>query len=1043
MKIRSLYIDGFGKFHDWKPPTRFGEGLTAIVGPNEAGKTTLLAFIRRMLYGFPDGRKNLNHYPPINGGKIGGRLEILGEDGREYILSRNGVRSRPSLTYADGTAARGLKPLSLLGPCDQVFYENVCAIGLDELQEISTLREDEVRDRLAAAGAGNLPVREVSNALQEAAGEIYVVGGKVRKINTLVSDLRDVEEKIRDVKKRQGEYDLINEAIVQEREAAREEEERRKGAEEAIAYLKGLAQAWEVFLERERSRDALNTIPGIAPFPGEALEDLSRIEAEIQRLEAECEDLTRKHSRSKEELERCVVRAEVLGQADTIRALERKIERYRTQVDNLKEVRLEGEQQQANLALMLESLGEGWDEGRVTRFDISVPAQDDAKQLRNRLTKATNDCAVQESRLEVAEKEAAEKRETLRDLKRRRDEIGDVADPGTAQERLSLAREMQGELQHVHELETRLHAIRQEEARTAEIIRASLRSARAPPSWPGILVALSAIFVFVWGSFTGTLQIAGVIALILLVAAAGIFLAGRKAGDGNATTGVACHAEEGETLADQRREVERDLSGREEKIRSYAASLGLDSFPTRTAAEDLVHAHEDAVREADRASNLNTEIVRAEELCRSADASLKEAGEMMNSLRSEHKKALAAWKQWCQERGLPETMNPDLIPGLIADIKQVAGLYAQIRAMKKKEESLSGDIRSFEEEIDVVARACNEPLSGSPDVILEGLIRLLHDEEEAERRYHALRERLNAEREALERTAARYAAAEADLEAMLKERGVETPEEYREIERLSRERQKLEESIRDAESAIRRISGEERYHDFITALQGYDPVQMQVRLQEKESELQGIRETITDIHQRIGTLRERCSGIEGDDELTYLLSREAALKEEIRQVSRQWAVYTVGSSLLGMAVETFERERQPAILREAQSFFTGITGGRYTRVVKPFDGSEPYVEEANGARKKVDELSRGTAEQLYLALRFGYIRDYATSSVPVPIIFDDVLVNFDPVRRKNACQAIADLAETCQVLYFTCHPQTVEDLVEAAPDAVVMDISGE
>lgn len=134
---------------------------------------------------------------------------------------------------------------------------------------------------------------------------------------------------------------------------------------------------------------------------------------------------------------------------------------------------------------------------------------------------------------------------------------------------------------------------------------------------------------------------------------------------------------------------------------------------------------------------------------------------------------------------------------------------------------------------------------------------------------------------------------------------------------------------------------------------------MQVRLQEKESELQGIRETIKDIHQRIGTLRERCSGIEGDDELTYLLSREAALKEEISQVSRQWAVYTVASSLLGMAVEIFERERQPEILREAQSFFTRITGGRYTRIVKPFDGSEPYVEEANGATKKIDSFSRG------------------------------------------------------------------------------------
>ncbi len=93
-----------------------------------------------------------------------------------------------------------------------------------------------------------------------------------------------------------------------------------------------------------------------------------------------------------------------------------------------------------------------------------------------------------------------------------------------------------------------------------------------------------------------------------------------------------------------------------------------------------------------------------------------------------------------------------------------------------------------------------------------------------------------------------------------------------------------------------------------------------------------------------------------------------------------------------------------------------------------------------GGRKKIDELSRGTAEQLYLALRFGYTCDYVTSSAPVQVVFDDILVNFDPDPLKNACRAIADLAETCQILYFTCHPQTVDDLVEVRPDAVVMDI---
>ncbi|MCK9278736.1 MAG: hypothetical protein M0P22_11675, partial [Methanoculleus sp.] len=726
------------------------------------------------------------------------------------------------------------------------------------------------------------------------------------------------------------------------------------------------------------------------------------------------------------------------ARADVIRALERKLEWYRSLANDLKRERLEGEQQQASVDLILKSLGGDWDEERITWFDTSVPALDDAKQLRGRLTKSAESCTLQQSLLEVAEKEAREKRERLRALQGRRGDLGDAADPETARERLGRAREMVGEIQRLQELETRLHSIRQEEARTTEI-KNSLAPPPALPSWPGILVALSAVLVTGWGYLTGTLPVAGVIAVVLFIAAAGMFFArARGSGPGE----VAGRYEgEGETLAAQRREVEHERSEREEMVRSRAAQFGFDALPSRTAAEGLVHALEDAVIVADQAEGLAGEIARAEEVCNSAGASLQEAREALQEARSEREGALAAWRRWCRERDLPEMMNPDLIPDLIADIRRAAGLYAQIRARAKREATLSGDILSFEEGIAAAAGACNEPVGGSPETVLEGLVRLLRDEEETKRRFETLVARQKEESEALQSISARSGAAKAGLRAILEERGAATPEEFRELERLSRERRDLEKSILDAESAIRRISGEERYPDFIAALQGYDPIRMQVHLQEREDERTRVQDALKEDLQAIGTLQERCAGIEGDRDLTLLLSRAAALEEEINQASRQWAVYTAASSLLDMAVETFERERQPEILRQAQSFFTGITGGRYTRVVMPFGGSELYVEETTGARKMIDDLSRGTAEQLYLALRFGYIRDSATSPLHVPVVFDDILVNFDPLRRRNACRAIADLTGTCQVLYFTCHPETVRDLTDAIPDAVVMDLS--
>ena len=76
MRIEGLHIEGFGIFSDFTlqglPP-----GLTIIRGKNEAGKSTLLAFIQRVLFGFPDGRS-----------KEIFTLHLTGEDTVDVFISR-------------------------------------------------------------------------------------------------------------------------------------------------------------------------------------------------------------------------------------------------------------------------------------------------------------------------------------------------------------------------------------------------------------------------------------------------------------------------------------------------------------------------------------------------------------------------------------------------------------------------------------------------------------------------------------------------------------------------------------------------------------------------------------------------------------------------------------------------------------------------------------------------------------------------------------------------------------------------------------------
>ena len=83
MRLKELFLDGFGHFQ--QRTFSLAEGrVTVFYGPNEAGKSTLLAFIRTVLFGFPAQHRDF-HYPPLAGGRHGGRGSASTETMDAYI----------------------------------------------------------------------------------------------------------------------------------------------------------------------------------------------------------------------------------------------------------------------------------------------------------------------------------------------------------------------------------------------------------------------------------------------------------------------------------------------------------------------------------------------------------------------------------------------------------------------------------------------------------------------------------------------------------------------------------------------------------------------------------------------------------------------------------------------------------------------------------------------------------------------------------------------------------------------------------------------
>ena len=120
------------------------------------------------------------------------------------------------------------------------------------------------------------------------------------------------------------------------------------------------------------------------------------------------------------------------------------------------------------------------------------------------------------------------------------------------------------------------------------------------------------------------------------------------------------------------------------------------------------------------------------------------------------------------------------------------------------------------------------------------------------------------------------------------------------------------------------------------------------------------------------------------------------------------------------------------MIRHAERFFLAVTDGAYQGVYSPLGSSEINVMGNAGNIRTPDQLSRGTREQLFLALRFGLILERGERAERLPVIVDEALVNFDPTRGTKAAESFIDLSETNQVLVFTCHPQIVDWFRNAA-----------
>ena len=1060
MYILELHVDGFGALSGVR--CAFDAPVTVVFGPNEAGKSTLHRFLIGMLYGFATRANPVERSEPVRGGRHGGRLALRGADGREWVLER----------YADGTGRRGAVLLEgsgaeravpqaelerlLLGGVTERLFRQLFAVTLDSLHELRALQADEIGSYLYDAGmAGGARLSAAGRQLAAEMDKLYRPRGSVPEINRLLQTIRDKEAELRRSRDGVAAYNACAEALAEtERELARLDalvpEQRTR-----VAAWQGAVEARPWWLrERELALEEAELAAGLGDPGSEPLpEEAGAVWTAARKAREEAE---RQARRAREELEALRAQRAALQWDERAAALLEKLEALDAQREAAAARReellaLAGELRSAEeeAARIRSALSPRWEEADLDAFGGAAD-REQVRRFRASLSEARR----------AMEPLAAELARLDRQLAAAAEDGGAdraAAAAGTAEAPVAFAPATRAALlQAWHRLEDALRdwdrlvaadsgpaagapspSASPSRSRRRGAGRRRMRAAlyAAAGCWAAALLNAA----LAWAGAGGlTLPGAAASALLLL---AGAGWAGRRA---EADASAPGEGAEPEAAAANRERLRQEAAGRVSAALGQllvhpetAAARLLDGGAGDSAGRDAFHDSarqtlRDAVfarlermeaEERERALRDDAERKRAD-AAREREALRRELSERESRLR----RAQDAWRRWLEAKKLPADLDPDAMPELFALADQGRQLLRRRERIADRMARLEAGLAEFESAVREAEAEFRPERTGrmvDAAASVQEMYREALRHREAEREASRLDVRLADAVRAAQAAEEAALRAKADADALLAAAGCRTDDEYERRIRIDERRRQCRKERREARLRLEAGRDPDRLSWLYGTLERFDEAALAQRLEEEEQALRTLESRRAELLDRKGRLAQERERLRREAEVE---SRAQDLEERLGELSaaaERYAELALAAALLRRTKAVFERDKQPEVLRRASRYFEAMTAGRYRQIAVSGEKGELLAETAD--RRLVDSgfMSRGTREQLYLALRFA-LAGSVSPHQPLPLFLDDLFVHFDAERLERTLPVIGELSRERQIVVFTCHAHVAE-----------------
>lgn len=1017
MKITDVQVDGFGV---WKGLTveSISDGMTVFCGYNEAGKTTMMQFIRSMMFGFSPDRLS-KYTPPVYGGLAGGSMDITTPTG-VFEIQRHVDPNRHSdpvgdlaITDAHDGSVHGRAHLSgLMSDIDESIFTNVFAIGLREIQELGALNSTAAAEQLykLTSGLDRVSLIDVMRDLKQRREKITSSDPKVESRLTTLSERRQkLLREIDDLKQRSKRWsrmtgettDINNQLQDIQKELNRIEQKSR-----LIEIAMQISDRWQSRKMLNEQIKAFGSLPDARDISIKKLDELNeRIAQQRERID----QVKSQRKGIKAEAMALPINRNLWAQKSRIEA----ITEHMPWVESL-------QRQSLKLAEEIDRI-ENSLVGEVTGLgtQLKIKARD-VRELGNRglstLESTGKKLDEQNDRLNKF-KNDLEKIEF--DLGQHQDRLGNTLAEQSTSESLEDTGRYVNRLRRRIELEDKIGTLNRQRLELERDVDSVVNEQVLPVEKLSIVGAVFILgvvllgFGFVdslWPSLSlisSTSNNMGIVFIIL----------GSIAGFMSLSFKFYWEQRAKEELDDFRHQIDivrqqlkRTKNEREEIERQLPASISGQWELELQDAEGRLSRLED--------------LVPLEGRVQSTRSNLEEVRRRISAQEREVKKADEQWRASLRTAGLPEILEPHQLKEITQRAERISTQNVRLDQFKIEQVDREKELGALNQRIDLLLHETG--LKFHSNNLVDRLTQLnqsineqrafVNTRKEFASKYKSLRSRLNKAKRELDKLLGQR-------QRLLAVIGAESEEEYRRIDAKHSQRRKLMSKRENLGEQISAALGKNFKEEELRAmLDSYGSAGLETRWEETQAEIERIKTQQTKLHQQRGEFLQEVKMLGEDSRMDVARLELNAVNAEISQLQKQWQVLASSTQMLEMIRESYESKRQPETLQEASGYLERLTEGRYKRIWTRLTGEELLVDNGSDETIPVDKLSRGTREAVYLSLRMALVGAYARRGATIPMVLDDVLVNFDGQRAKAAAELLCDFSRNgYQILMFTCH----------------------